>query len=197
MLVRLVVFVVVIGAGIGVIAVAILALAIVNQARQDETAPAQAILVLGAAQWDGRPSPTFRARLDHARDLYLRRYAPLIVLTGGVGEGDRYSEAEVGRDYLIEQGVPSGALIAVPGGRTSLQSLREADATLDTRGIRRVLMVSDPFHMFRVKRMASDLGLDPLASPTQSSPIRPGSPLEARYMVRELAAYLAYIFLKQ
>ncbi len=180
----------------GVLSLLMLALAIFAQSRHDETTPADAIVVLGTAQWDGRPSTTFQARLDHALDLYRSGYAPVVVLTGGVAEGDRYSEADVGRNYLREQGVPDGALISAPVGQTSVQSLRAARDLMEGRSIQTVLLVSDPFHMFRVKRMAEDLGLKPLASPTWTSPIRPDSQLEYRYMGRELVAYLAYVFLK-
>ncbi len=180
----------------GILSLSVLALAIFAQARHDETAPAEAIVVLGTAQWDGRPSTTFQARLDHALDLYRDGYAPVVVLTGGVAEGDQYSEADVGRDYLRDQGVPDDALVSAPEGQTSVQSLRAAYDLMAGRSIQKVLLVSDPFHMFRVKRMAEDLGLKPLASPTWTSPIRPDSQLEYRYMGRELAAYLAYVFLK-
>lgn len=180
----------------GVLSLSMLALAIFAQARHDETAPADAIVVLGTAQWDGRPSTTFQARLDHALDLYRNGYAPVVVLTGGVADGDQYSEADVGRNYLRDQGVPDDALISAPEGQTSVESLRAAHDLMVGRSIQTVLLVSDPFHMFRVKRMAEDLGLKPLASPTWTSPIRPDSRLEYRYMGRELVAYLAYVFLK-
>ncbi len=179
----------------GILSLSMLALAIFAQARHDETTPADAIVVLGTAQWDGRPSTTFQARLDHALDLYRSGYAPVVVLTGGVAEGDQYSEADVGRNYLREQGVPDNALISAPEGQTSVESLRAAYELMVGRSIQTVLLVSDPFHMFRVKRMAEDLGLKPLASPTWTSPIRPDSQLEYRYMGRELVAYLAYVFL--
>lgn len=180
----------------GILSISVLALAIFAQSRHDETAPADAIVVLGTAQWDGRPSTTFQARLDHALELYRDGYAPVVVLTGGVAEGDRYSEADVGRDYLRDQGIPDDALISAPEGQTSVESLRAAEELMAGRSIQSVLLVSDPFHMFRVKRMAEDLGLNPLASPTWTSPIRPDSKLEYRYMGRELVAYLAYVFLK-
>jgi uncharacterized SAM-binding protein YcdF (DUF218 family) len=178
------------------IAIAMLGLAIFGEARNDETAPADAIVVLGTAQWDGRPSTTFQARLDHALELYRTGYAPIVVLTGGFATGDRYSEAGVGRAYLRDRGVPDNALETVPEGRTSAESLSAARDLLVSRSSRTVLLVSDPFHMFRLKRMSSDLGLDPLASPTWTSPIRPDSPLEYRYMARELVAYIAYAFVK-
>lgn len=183
-------------AGIGTLALALLTLAITNQARQDETEPADAIVVLGAAQWNGRPSPAFKARLDHARELFEQGMAPIIVLTGGTGKGDTYSEAEVGEVYLLEQGIPARAMFTVSGD-TSYQSLTLASELLHERAATRVLLVSDPFHMFRIKRMAHDLGLSPLASPTQTSPIHAGSDLEQRYMAREVAAYVAYLFFRQ
>jgi uncharacterized SAM-binding protein YcdF (DUF218 family) len=169
-------------------------LAIVNQARQDEAAPADAIVVLGTAQWDGRPSTTFRARLDHAHDLYRQGLADLIVLTGGVAPGDIYSEADVGADYLRSLNVPEEHLLSVPVGMNSRESLDAAADQLIPRERFRVILVSDAFHMFRVKQIASNLGLDPLGSPTTTSPIRPGSPAEQHYVVREVFAYLNYLF---
>ena len=170
--------------------------AIEHTARQDRAAPADAIVVLGAAQWDGQPTPDLQARLDHAYDLYRAGYAPLIVLTGGAAPGDRYSEAEAGQMYLRGRGVPAGAMELV-GGRDTIESLREAKAVLAKDDKARILTVSDGFHLFRVDHMASDLGLQPLPSPTQTSPIRPGSSEEQRYIVREVFAYLAYLFLQR
>jgi uncharacterized SAM-binding protein YcdF (DUF218 family) len=168
-------------------------LAIVNQARQDEAAPSDAIVVLGTAQWDGRPSTTFRARLDHAHSLYREGYANLIVLTGGIAEGDVYSEAEVGARYLQELGVPAEHLLSVPVGLNSRESLEAAAIELLNHERQRVILVSDAFHMFRVKQIASDNGLDPLGSPTTTSPIRPGSPAEQHYVIREVLAYVNYL----
>lgn len=165
-----------------------------NQARQNEAAPSDAIVVLGTAQWDGRPSTTFQARLDHAHDLYLQGYAELIVLTGGVAPGDIYSEAEVGADYLRGLNVPEEHLLSVPVGMNSRQSLEAVATQLLDREHHSVILVSDAFHMFRVKQIASNLGLDPLGSPTQTSPIRPGSPAEQHYVVREVFAYVNYLF---
>lgn len=182
---------------LGLLAIGLLAISIWYQARHDETRPADAVIVMGAAQWNGRPSPIFKARLDHAVQLYRANDAPLIFLTGGTGTGDQFSEAEVGRDYLLEQGIPAAALISVPDGRTSWQSLQQTSPVLKIHSVHTVLMDSDPFHMFRVKRMIDDLGFRGYASPTHTSPIRPGSTLEYHYMARELAAYLAYVFVKE
>ncbi len=180
---------------VAAVSVVILVFAILHQARQDERTPADAIVVLGAAQWNGQPSTDLKARLDHAYDLYHQGYAPMIVLTGGTGKGDIYSESEVSKAYLANKGVPESAMRTV-GGLSTWQNLQEARAT-DLRADERVLMVSDPFHMFRVKRMAQDLGLIAFTSPTQTSPIRPHSPLEYRYVARECVAYLAYLFVQR
>lgn len=177
-----------------VLALGTLGIAIVNQARQDEAAPSEAIVVLGTAQWAGRPSVTFRARLDHALDLYNSGYADLIVLTGGTAAGDELSEAEVGANYLNVAGVPSENLLVVPRGLNSRESIEHASSALLQRDRDEVILVSDPFHMFRVKRIAADFGLDPLGSPTTTSPIRPGSPAEQRYVFREVFAYVNYLF---
>jgi uncharacterized SAM-binding protein YcdF (DUF218 family) len=176
------------------VALGVIGIAVVNQARQDEAAPADAIVVLGTAQWDGRPSTTFRARLDHAYDLYSQGYAELIVLTGGVAPGDVYAEADVGETYLLDRGIPPGHLLSVPIGLNSRESLEAAAGQLQARNLDSVILVSDPFHMFRVKQIASNLGLSALGSPTTTSPIRPGSPAEQHYVVREVFAYVNYLF---
>jgi uncharacterized SAM-binding protein YcdF (DUF218 family) len=176
-----------------VLGLVILTIAVAKEARRDETAPADAIVVLGAAQWNGRPSTAFRARLDQALSLYDAGLAPHIVLTGGVGAGDKYAEAEVGREYLANRGVPDEAMDTV-AGNSSWASLQQASDVLHRQDRNRVLLVSDAFHMFRIKHMTEDLGLSPLASPSRTSPIKRGSPLEYRYIGREVFAYLAYLF---
>ena len=192
---RLILIMVVVLMCLSLVSLAILVFAIMHQARLDERAPSDAIVVLGTAQWNGRPSPDLQARLDHAYDLYHDGYAPMIVLTGGTGRGDAYSESGVSKTYLEARGVPESALRTV-GGLTSWQNLQEARAT-ELRDNERVLLVSDPFHMFRVKHMAEDLGLIALTSPTQTSPIRPNTLLEYRYVARECAAYVAYLFVQR
>ncbi len=119
----------------------------------------------------------------------------MIVLTGGTGKGDVYSESEVSKEYLQQRGVPISAMRTV-GGLTSWQNLQEARQE-ELRDNERVLLVSDPFHMFRVKHMAEDLGLIALTSPTQTSPIRQNSLLEYKYVARECAAYVAYLFVQR
>jgi uncharacterized SAM-binding protein YcdF (DUF218 family) len=153
--------------------------------RRDEARPAQAVIVLGAAQYDGRPSPVLRARLDHAADLYRRRIAPLVVVTGGKIEGDRFTESAASANYLHTKGVPDEAILREVQGRTSWQSLAASARFLKERGIRDVVLVSDPFHAARIKGIASELGFKAAASPTRTSPIQGLS--EFRHMVTETA----------
>ncbi len=171
----------------------ILGIAIQTHAGADERAPADALLVLGAAQYNGWPTRAFRARLDHAAELYRQGYAPVIVLVGGRTPPDDTSEAEAGAQYLVRTGIPREALLIVPHGRNTWQSLEAASEPLRERGVRRLLLVSDGFHLFRCKLMARDLGFEPLGSPAPNSPIRPGSALERWYIAREAFATLAYL----
>ena len=154
--------------------------------RQDNARSAQAIVVFGAAQYNGEPSPVLKARLDHAIDLYRRRLAPVIVVTGGRQPGDRFTEAAASASYLSSHGVPDKDVLREVSGQSSWQSLAATATFLKERGIGRVLLVSDPFHSFRIGAMADELGLDAHVSPTKSSPISGIS--AARYMVRETAA---------
>jgi uncharacterized SAM-binding protein YcdF (DUF218 family) len=171
----------------------VLGLAVQAQARSDERAPADAILVLGAAQYNGWPTRAFRARLEHAAALYRQGYAPAIVLVGGSAAPADLSEAEAGARYLQRLGIPAEALVVVPEGRNTWHSLEAAAEPLRARGARRLLLVSDGFHLFRSKLMARDLGFMALGSPAPDSPIRPGSWLEYWYIVREAVATLAYL----
>ena len=155
-------------------------------ARNDEARPAQAIVVFGTAQYNGRPSPVLAARLDHAVDLYRRKLAPVIVVTGGSQPGDRVTEATASADYLLRRGIPDEDVLREVSGTSSWQSLAAAAAFLQERDIDEVLLVSDPFHSFRIRAMASELGLDGHSSPTKTSPIK--GMTEARYMARETVA---------
>jgi uncharacterized SAM-binding protein YcdF (DUF218 family) len=151
----------------------------------DERQPADAIVVLGAAQYNGRPSPVLRARLDHALGLYRDRLAPLILVAGGVGRGDTTSEATVGRRYLIYHGVPADAVVAQSEGRTTMASMTAVSVWLRGRGLHRVILVSDPFHMFRLRLEARRTALEAYTSPTESSPISENPVLELRYLFAE------------
>jgi uncharacterized SAM-binding protein YcdF (DUF218 family) len=140
--------------------------------RQNQARPVQAIVVLGAAQYNGVPSPDLRARLDHALSLWQAQMAPLVVVTGGKETGDAYTEATAGATYLEAKGMPPGDIIREGTGRNSWQSLAAAASMLEARHATRVLLVSDPFHDERIALMASELGLTPYVSPTRTSPIR-------------------------
>lgn len=154
--------------------------------RRDQARPAQAIVVFGTAQYNGRPSPVLAARLDHAVDLYHRRLAPVIVVTGGNQPGDRYTEASASANYLLQRGVPDQDLLREVSGTTSWQSLAAAANFLADRKISDVLLVSDPFHSYRIRAMAAELGLTAYTSPTRTSPIKGMTAI--RYMLRETVA---------
>ena len=140
-------------------------------ARQNDTRRSDAIVVLGAAQYNGRPSAVFKARLDHAADLYEDRVAPLIVVTGGKQTGDMFTEATSGANYLHEKGIPDRAILRETTSRSSWESLSAAANVLQNRGAKEVVLVSDPFHALRIRSIANELGLSAVTSPTRSSPI--------------------------
>ena len=152
---------------------------------------ADAILVLGAAQYDGDPSPVFAGRLEHAQLLYDEGRSDTIVVLGGGAPGDRTTEAEAGRDWLVAQGVPAEAVVASPVGSTTLESLEAAAAWMHDRGMESAFLVSDPWHNLRVKRMASDLGLEAYASATWHSAARTEGTRVGGYL-RETLAYIYY-----
>jgi uncharacterized SAM-binding protein YcdF (DUF218 family) len=179
---RSIVGTVLLAAGI-VYTVALAAVLVTSQ--HDQRRPVDAIIVLGAAQYNGRPSPVLRARLDHAIALYREGFAPLIVVTGGVGRGDTLSEAIVGRRYLVRREVPDESAVAQPVGRSTRTSMTAVGEWLRDRGLRRVLLVSDPFHMFRLRLEAHRIALEAYTSPTESSPISDNPVLELRYLFAE------------
>lgn len=127
-----------------------------------------AIVVLGAAQYRGRPSPVLRARLDHAVGLYARGLAPRLVLTGGIADGDTASEAAVGRLYALQAGVPDTAILLEHEGRTTGQSIARVARLLAARRLESVIIVSDPFHVLRAGRIARRNGLRVRTSPTRT-----------------------------
>jgi uncharacterized SAM-binding protein YcdF (DUF218 family) len=163
--------------------------------RNDEARPAGAIVVLGAAQYVGRPSPVLRARLDHAIQLWRRNLAPTMIVTGGTGVGDTTSEAAVSQRYAVQRGVPVTAILLETEGRTTSESMEGVAALMGSRNRRDVLLVSDPFHMLRLTILARRHGLIPYASPTPTSPIA-ASPTERwKYALSEsIKAPLAFIF---
>jgi uncharacterized SAM-binding protein YcdF (DUF218 family) len=153
--------------------------------RRDEAREADAIIVLGAAQYVGRPSPVLRARLDHAVALWKRGLAPRLVLTGGTGVGDTLSEADVSRRYAMKQGVPASAIMLENEGQTTSESLRAVATYLRAGDDTTVILVSDPFHMLRLSVLARQMGLVPYTSPTRTSPISANPGTELRYLVSE------------
>jgi uncharacterized SAM-binding protein YcdF (DUF218 family) len=152
--------------------------------RIDTQRPADAIVVLGAAQWDGKPSPVLRARVDHAIELWRQRLAPRLIVTGGRGQGDTTTEAAVERRYAISKGVPAEAIMLEAESRSTSESLRNVAAMLGTRS-RNVILVSDPFHMLRLSILAHRFGLRPRTSPTRTSPISANTKEFWRYTLQE------------
>jgi uncharacterized SAM-binding protein YcdF (DUF218 family) len=161
-------------------------------ARIDGRQPVDTVVVLGAAQYDGEPSSIFAYRLRHAEALYEDGLAPRIVTTGGSRVGDVYTEAEAGRQYLIERGVPAEDVIAVAEGSDTLGSLQAVAARAEQDGWQSALVVSDPWHSLRARTMARDSGLDAWTSPTRSGPVVQTRETQLRYIVRETAALLYY-----
>jgi uncharacterized SAM-binding protein YcdF (DUF218 family) len=164
---------------------------------KDERPRVDAIVVLGAAQYDGRPSAIYRARLEHALDLYSGGVAPLLVFTGGKERGDRFTEGASGARWAVEHGVPSQSVLAEERSRTTYQNLAGAKRLLAQRtppGARpRIVVVSDPFHMFRAVKQAADLGLDAYPSPTRTSPLSASRVKLTESVLREDVAIAGYL----
>lgn len=161
-----------------------------SYAGQDQAAPADAIGVLGAAEYDGRPSPVYRARLDHAHALYSRGIAPLIITLGG-GGGDEFSEGAVGREYLMGLGVPESAIIAETQSRNTEDSARRIAVIARANGLRRLVIVSDGTHLFRIHEICAAEGLNVLTSPRPRISVEGGSN-EADRIIHEILSYTAW-----
>ncbi len=161
----------------------------------DQARPAESIVVLGAAQYDGRPSPVLRARLDHAVGLWNRGMGKVLIMTGGRGQGDTTSEAAVSRAYARRQGVPDGVILLESDGRTTRESMLAVSRMLDNRPAKTAILVSDPFHMLRLSILGRRFGLIPYTSPTRTSPISPNREERWRYILSEsVKAPLAFFF---
>jgi uncharacterized SAM-binding protein YcdF (DUF218 family) len=184
---------IVVGGAAAVLVAGFATLRIWQQGNQDERRDVDAIVVLGAAQYDGRPSPVFEARLDHAVALWDAGLAEAFIVTGGKLPGDRTTEAAVARQYAIERGVPAEAIFGEDEGRNTLASLRAVAAMLEERGMSSALFVSDPTHMLRVLRMADDLGIEAFGSPTPTSPVQADLGRRVRATVHELGALAVYL----
>lgn len=150
----------------------------------DTRRPAHAIVVLGAAQYDGKPSPVLRARVDHAIQLWRRGLAPTLFVTGGKGPGDTTTEAAVARRYAMSHGVPASAIMVEGKSRSTSESLRSVSQMMRV-GRRDVILVSDPFHMLRLSILARRFGLNPRTSPTRTSPITSNHAEFWRYTLQE------------
>jgi uncharacterized SAM-binding protein YcdF (DUF218 family) len=156
-------------------------------ADEDEAAPSDAIAVFGAAEYDGRPSPVLRARLDHALDLYHHGIAPLIITLGGWG-GDDYSEGSVGRQYLMSRGVPEQDIIAETHSRNTEDSARRIAVIARANGLHRLVIVSDGTHLFRIHAICAADGLDVLTSPRPRPQVEDRQ-LEAERIAHEILSY--------
>lgn len=164
--------------------------------QQDTRRHVDAIVVLGTAQYNGRPSPSFAARLDHAIALYKEGDAPYLITTGGKLPGDWTTEGEVGRKYALANAVPDSAILMETTGRSTLESMRNVRAVMDAKGLRTALFVSDRSHMLRVLRLAQDEGIEGWSSPTETSPDYNG-PAMFHATLHELGATALYLLVNQ
>ena len=174
--------------------VGVTAVAVWRAAHNDDASHIEhvdAIMVLGAAEYDGRPSPVFAGRLDQAVILYEEGRATTVLVLGGNQPGDVTTEAQAGATYLTAHGIPSSSVVTVPEGNSTFESLQAAAAVMRDRGLGSAFLVSDPWHNLRIKRMASDLGIQGYASATWHSAARTEDTRLAGY-VRETFAYLYY-----
>jgi uncharacterized SAM-binding protein YcdF (DUF218 family) len=166
-------------------------------ARQDDHRVSDAIVVLGAAQFNGRPSSVFTARLVHARDLYQLKVAPRIITVGGNRAGDQYTEASSGKAWLTQHGVPASRIVAVGTGSDTLTSLKAVEQRMQQGSWSTAVIVTDPWHSLRARAMATDQGIDAAMSPTRQGPAVRQRSTEFRYIARETLAYLYYKVFKK
>ncbi len=161
-------------------------------ARQDERPPSDAIVVLGASQYNGRPSPVFEARLRHAADLYTEGVAPVVVTVGGNQPGDNFTEGGSGARWLVEQGLPEDSVVPIGEGADTLESLELVARTFEERGWRTAVIVSDPWHSLRSREMAEDFGIEAATSPARSGPAVLERETQLWYITRETASLWHY-----
>ncbi len=172
--------------------IAYLSLRIEQQSTRDEARQADVILVLGAAEYRGRPSPVLRARLDHALELYTEQMAPRIMTTGGAGGDPVFTEGGVGRSYLISHGVPSEAIIVETEGESTVHSIALAGEILRRMSLKSVIVVSDGYHIYRVKQMLASQGLSVYGSPRKE---HNPDPLHERWnYVKQAIGYVLWRF---
>jgi uncharacterized SAM-binding protein YcdF (DUF218 family) len=164
--------------------------------RSDQARAVDAIVVLGVAQYDGRPSPQLQARLDHALALWQKGLSPLVITTGGNQPGDRFTEAETSANYLMEGSadvaVPTESIVQENTGSTTRESLIEVSKIMQARGLHSVLIVTDPYHSLRSRLIAQDLDLVAYVSPTRTSPLR-GASAVSRHVREALGVAVAHL----
>ena len=164
---------------------------IVRESWQEELRPAEAIVVFGAAQYDGRPSPVFRARLDHAFDLFQQHVAGVVITTGGAGGDPKYSEGGVGRDYLMRRGIPEPALVGETQGTDTAQSAERVAVIMRKNHMHSCIAVSDEYHMFRIRKLLEHEGIKVYVAPRPDS--RPRAAWQrALAVLREAFSYMAW-----
>jgi uncharacterized SAM-binding protein YcdF (DUF218 family) len=163
-----------------------------DYAMRDEARPAEAIVVLGAAQYNGRPSPVLKARLDHALELYQGGLAPAIITTGSYGSDPNFSEAEVGRKYLVQHGAQVADIVTEQGSGTTYDSITAVSGLMKAKGWTTTLVVSDGFHLYRAKKMFADHGIVAYTSPAPASPIEITASRRFWHSVREVIMFSAY-----
>jgi vancomycin permeability regulator SanA len=173
------------------ICLGLIAAGIVQTAGLQELHPANAIVVFGAAEYSGRPSPVYRARLDHAFELYQRGWAPVVITTGGSGGDPSYNEGQVGHDYLMHRGIPEASLIAETQGSDTAESAKRVGVIMRTNHMLSCLAVSDEYHVFRIRKLLEHEGLQVYVAPRPDS--RPHTePERALAVLREASSYLLW-----
>ena len=173
-----------------IVYIAYISIRIEQQSTRDEAQPADVIIVLGAAEYRGRPSPVLRARLDHALDLYRRSLAPRILTTGGSGGDPIFTEGGVGRSYLVSKGVPSESIVVEFEGESTVHSIAAAGEILRRMGLQSAIVVSDGYHIYRVKKMLQANGLKVYGSPR---PEKPDRSLHERWLyVKQAIGYVLW-----
>jgi uncharacterized SAM-binding protein YcdF (DUF218 family) len=174
-----------------VVVFAFVAHAVMDDAREQQLQTADAIVVFGAAEYDGRPSPVFRARLDHAYDIFRKGFAPMVITTGGAAADPNYSEGGVGHDYLMRRGIPEMALIAETQASDTSESAQRVGVIMRANRLKTCLAVSDAYHVFRIRKMLEHEGLKVYVAPRADS--RPKSLWQrGTAVLRESASYLVW-----
>jgi uncharacterized SAM-binding protein YcdF (DUF218 family) len=166
-------------------------------ARHDDRRTSDVIVVLGAAQFDGRPSSVFTARLDHAAKLYADKVAPRMITVGGKQGGDRFTEAAAGKVWLADHGTPANRISAVETGSDTLSSMRAVAEKMRAEGWKTAVIVTDPWHSLRTRSMARSEGIDAVTSPTRQGPAVRTRGTELHYIARETLGYLYFLVFRR